>query len=223
MKQSILLAAGIVVLAGIAQAQSVNFANIATAQVGGYGSWSPSALTQTASGLQIVATGYGGAYVDISDYQGAVNINPNATQVALLLTVTGTAPLTQYAWNGTGFMMNDSLASSGTWMPNPGGAGNNYSGPGNGGDPANMVWVQDSATSWTLTETATFKAADVTAIQGGGAYVYGLNLNFDPSGDETDPYNVTINALTFSPVPEPTTLALGGLSAISLLAFRKRK
>jgi hypothetical protein len=223
MKQSILLAAGIVVLAGMAQAQSINFANVATAQAGGYGSWGASSFTQTASGLQVVATGYGGAYVDIADYQGSLNINPNATQVSLILTVTGTTPLTQYAWNGSGFLLNDSLASSGTWMPNPGGAGNNYSGPGNGGDPADMVWTENNPNSYTLTATATFNAADETAIQGGGAYVYGLNLNFDPSGDETDPYNVTINALTFSPVPEPTTLALGGLGAISLLAFRKRK
>src|ERR1700734_3954711 len=107
-------------------------------------------------------------------------------------------------------------------MPNTP-SGNNYSGPGNGGNPANFTWVENSSTSYTLTETGSFDADDLATIAASGGYVYGLNLNFD--GGSNPPYDVTFNSLTFAPgpAPEPATLALGGLSMLSLLAFRRRK
>lgn len=214
------LAAGMMglALAQLAQAQTFNFSAISTSQVSPVGNWS--SLSVNANGLEVVSAGYGGGYVDISDYQGTINLNPSDTQYSLTLTLNG--PASDYPWQGTGFTLNDSLASTGAFMPNSPSSGD-YSGPGNPGNPANFTWVENSPTSYTLTETGNFDSADLTTVQGGGAYVYGLNLNFDGSPDP-GAYDVTFNSLSFSPapVPEPTTFALAGLGMISLLAFRRR-
>jgi hypothetical protein len=213
-------------LAPLAQAQEFDFSTISAGQVGTYGNWGSVNVDSGnanayQNGLEVVSAGYGGGYVDISDYQGAIFINPSDTQYSLTLTVTG--PESDYPWQGTGFLLNDSLASTGTFMPNSS-SGNDYSGPGNGGNPAGFTWVENSSTSYTLTETGSFDAGDLTTIEASGGYVYGLNLNFDGSPDP-GAYDVTFNNLSFAPgpAPEPATLALGGLSMLSLLAFRRRK
>lgn len=157
--------------------------------------WQLESLSVNANGLEVVSAGYGGGYVDISDYQGTINLNPSDTQYSLILTLNG--PASDYPWQGTGFTLNDSLASTGAFMPNSPSSGD-YSGPGNPGNPANFTWVENSPTSYTLTETGNFDSAELTTVQGGGAYVYGLNLNFDGSPDP-GAYDVTFNSLSFSP------------------------
>src|ERR1035437_4574997 len=60
--------------------------------------------------------------------------------------------------------------------------------------------------------------ADVAA----GAIINGMNFQIDPANVSGN-YDITFNSLTLSPVPEPATLALVGLGAAGLLAFRRRK
>jgi hypothetical protein len=209
----------------LAQAQEFDFSAISPAQVGAYGNWTtynvdsgnPNAYQ---NGLEVTSAGFGGAYVDISDYQGAINLDPSDTQVSLVLTVTG--PESNYPWQGTGFQLNDNLSSASDTFPYAS-SPPNYSGPGNAGNPAGFTWVQNSSTSYTLTETGSFDSTDLATISSSGAWVYGVTIDFD--GGSNPPYDVTFNSLSFAPgpVPEPATLALGGLSMMGLLAFRRRK
>ncbi len=55
-----------------------------------------------------------------------------------------------------------------------------------------------------------------------GAIINGINFQMDPANVSGN-YDITFNSLTLSQVPEPTSLALAGLGAASLLAFRRRK
>jgi hypothetical protein len=55
-----------------------------------------------------------------------------------------------------------------------------------------------------------------------GAIINGMNFQIDPANVSGN-YDITYSSITLSQVPEPTTLALTSLGAISLLAFRRRK
>jgi hypothetical protein len=55
-----------------------------------------------------------------------------------------------------------------------------------------------------------------------GAIINGMNFQIDPANVSGN-YDITFNSLVLSPVPEPATLALVGLGAAGLLAFRRRK
>ena len=57
---------------------------------------------------------------------------------------------------------------------------------------------------------------------GAGAIINGMNFQIDPANVSGN-YDITFNSLVLSPVPEPATLALVGLGAAGLLAFRRRK
>jgi len=50
----------------------------------------------------------------------------------------------------------------------------------------------------------------------------GINFQIDPANVSGN-YDITFNSLTLTPAPEPATLALAGLGAAGLLAFRRRK
>jgi hypothetical protein len=64
--------------------------------------------------------------------------------------------------------------------------------------------------------------ADNLAHVAAGAIINGMNFQIDPANVSGN-YDITYSSITLSQVPEPTTLALAGLGAISLLAFRRRK
>jgi hypothetical protein len=57
---------------------------------------------------------------------------------------------------------------------------------------------------------------------GAGAIINGMNFQIDPANVSGN-YDITYNSIVLSPVPEPATLALVGLGAAGLLAFRRRK
>jgi len=64
--------------------------------------------------------------------------------------------------------------------------------------------------------------ADNLAHVAAGAVINGMNFQIDPANVSGN-YDITYSSLTLSQVPEPTTLALVGLGAAGLLAFRRRK
>jgi|SRR5579872_472331 len=76
---------------------------------------------------------------------------------------------------------------------------------------------------------ATYEAAYAAAVAGGGQQV-GVSGTFQNSTGgagtpPSTPSNLTgwTTGVILNPVPEPTTLALGGLGAAALLLFRRRK
>ncbi|HVU26842.1 MAG TPA: PEP-CTERM sorting domain-containing protein [Verrucomicrobiae bacterium] len=206
-----------------AQAQTINFSDLDASYIGApYSGWFPSATTGiTPTGIQVTAnsTSYGGLYYDLSDSPyGALNLNANDTLVTLTLTFSGVASADSVAWVGTPFQLNDN-AGGGTFPL----SANDYSGYNNPGSPAGFTWVQNSESSYTLTETGNLTADEITAAQSeGGLWLYGFNLNIDPAALPA-PYTVTFNSLTFSAVPEPVSMALVGLGAAGLLIARRRK
>lgn len=75
----------------------------------------------------------------------------------------------------------------------------------------------------TWSETVPLDSTQLAAVAAGGDAINGINLEFDPAGNVPGgAYDITFNSLVLS-VPEPTTLALVGLGAAGLLAFRRRK
>jgi hypothetical protein len=70
------------------------------------------------------------------------------------------------------------------------------------------------------TYTFNLQPANQAAVTGGGV-INGLNFQIDPANVSGN-YDITYSSLTLSQVPEPATLALFGLGAVGLLAFRRR-
>ena len=219
-----LAVASSLVIVNSLQAQTYNFSTGNVAYMGTAGGWNSSMYSISATGLEVNDTTatpgntYGGGYYDLGAAIGSLHVNTDSTQVTMVLTVTG--PISDYLWNFTGFNLNDAAVGNdgGYQYPNP----SPYSGYGNGGNPPGMTWVQNSPTSYTLTQTGDLSPAFLAAVQADNGWVYGLNLNFNPTS-ASGAYDMTFNSITFSPVPEPTSLALAGLGAAGLLVFRRRK
>jgi len=102
------------------------------------------------------------------------------------------------------------------------------------------IWVTGSATPGSGTGTFqvrgwsgnfTSYAAAYAAAQTDGSVFVGVSSLFDShvggggTPAEPNPSNLGSNftGLTIAPVPEPSTIALGGLGAAALLLFRRRK
>jgi hypothetical protein len=176
-----------------------------------YGNWALPAttFTSTPTGLEVYSGGYGSLYYVIPGAD--VQYPLNSLDTVATLTLTFNSPSSPAPnWIGVQFLLQDGAGST----PNLGG----YGGFGNGGNPANWVWTGNQ-----LAITAPLPAAQIAAIQAGTDAIYSFNLGIDggPLGAAT--YDITFNSLVLSPVPEPATLALVGLGAASLLAFRRRK
>jgi hypothetical protein len=202
-------------IAGSTQAQTIGLSGVDVSSQGGSGGWLTANFASGSSvgsagtaGIEVQATssgGYGYTYFDLGS--GATTINADSTQVTLTFTVNGDPA--GYNWLGVPLTLNDGTGT-GTY-------GGVYSGYNNSGSDPRAVWNGNTASiTWGL------NPAQITAIQGGGDTLYGFNTGVDPSGVPSS-YDITFNSLTFSPVPEPATLALFGLGATGLLAFRRRK
>ena len=217
-KQLLAVVAGLA-LAASTQAQYINgdqyLDNVSpTSPYNGWAGSPPATVTVGSTGVEVVnptANGYGGEYFSINS--PVVIANPSATSLQLTLTVNGDA--SGYNWFSDGqLVIND---SSGIYY-----YGEPYSGYQNVGDPANAVWNGN-----TVTCTVPLQFLEQQAIQNGGVWVYGFNLDLDPAGGintGTGNFDVTYNSIEIipSPVPEPTTVMLVGLGLLGLFGLRRR-
>jgi hypothetical protein len=213
-----LAVAGGLALASSAQAQAVTgtlyLSNIDpstlnTAPNATYANWNTGAIfTSQPTGLEVESAGYGSLYYVVP--AGEVQtLNTADTQATLTFTINSPAAA-NFVWAGTPFILNDNS-----------GAGNygGYSGSGNGGNPSTVTW-NGNVVTWNVP----LSAGQLAAVQAGGDAIYSFNLEMDPAVLNNGPiYDMTFNSLVLSPAPEPTTLALAGLGAVGLLAFRRRK
>jgi hypothetical protein len=200
------------VIASSAQAQDYAsgtpyLSNLLPANMSIYDSWTTATITSQPTGVEVSwVGGYGSFY-----YANPTPIAINPLDTIAVFTFTINNNPANYIWVGSRFVLNDN--AGGQWYPNPG-----YSGPFNGGSPADVSWNGNVAT-W----TEQLNPAQLTAIQAGGDVLYGFNLVFDPAVMNGPPIeDITFNSLVLE-VPEPTTLALVGLGAAGLLALRRRK
>jgi PEP-CTERM motif len=213
-----LAVAGGLMIANLAQAQGVTGtpylsnmdpSTLNTSPSALYPSWDTATITSQATGLEVNATNYGSLYYVIpnADVQ---TLNVNDTIATLTLTINDN--VANYLYVGIPFILGDNSGST---------SYGGYSGPGNPGTDPGAVWSGN-----TVTITESLSPTQVAAIQAGNDAIYSFNLEFDPASMAGPPiYDITFNSLVLSPgpVPEPTTLALAGLGAIGLLAFRRRK
>jgi hypothetical protein len=205
-----LAVAGGLAMAGSAQAQSVaDFSAISPGSITAlYPSWDTATITSQPTGLEVNAVGYGSLYDSLSS---PVTMNANDTMVTLTFTV-NSPDVSSISWIGTPFAIND---NSGNVFYG------GYSASGNGGSDPGTTWNGN-----VVTETEALTAGQLTDIQTGTDVIYSFNLETDPASFTGPPaYDITFNSIVLSPaaVPEPMTLALVGLGAAGLVAFRRRK
>lgn len=192
-------------IASSTQAQSITgtpyLSNIDPDNASFTGTWATTAtILSTPTGLEFQAAGGPGTfstmYYPIFMYPSQVTpLNPADNQVTF-----------DFTWNsGTvagGVAVVFALGSNG--------GANYYS------TSYNNSFTAGTTYSYTFPLQAS-NLADVAA----GNTIGGLNFQIDP-GNVSGNYDITYNSLTLTPTPEPTTLALAGLGAAGLLAFRRR-
>lgn len=198
--------------------------NLNPANISAYSSWATGTLTDGPTGLEVNASGYGSLYYALPT---PMALSPNLTTATLVMTVNSpSASPAANDWLGIPFALGDNSGN----VFYGGYAGMLGSGYGATQSPGTATWNGN-----TVTETVTLGsgtgtspdtgAAQLAAIQAGGDYLYGFNLELDPAilPGGGSAYDVTFNSLTLSSVPEPSSVALFGLGAAALLARRRRK
>ncbi len=201
---TVLAVAGGLMMANSTQAQSVTgtpfLSNINAADPSYTGFWATplATITSTATGLEINAPGGSGSFSTL--------YYPLPVGQQTLLNPLDTLVTFNFTWNSGNavggvnvlFALGDSLGGVNYY-----GTGYNVPTPG--------------------LNSYTFNLANPNLANiGAGALINGINFQIDPANVSGN-YDITFNSLTLTPAPEPATLALAGLGAAGLLAFRRRK
>jgi hypothetical protein len=199
---TVLAVASVLIIANSVQAQSVTgtpyLSNVTPTSLDGYWNTPLATITSTATGLEISAPGGSGSFSQLYYAIPAgqqTTLNPLDTQVTF-----------NFTWNSGNavagvnvlFALDDSMGGTVYY-----GTGYNVPTPGLNSYTFNLLNPN-------------------LANVGSGALINGLNFQIDPANVSGN-YDITFNSLTLSPAPEPATLALVGLGAAGLLAFRRRK
>ena len=188
-----------------------------------YSSWGLSTTTfssgPTGLTVDVPSGGYGSLYYALPT---PLALNSGLTTATLVLTVnTPSASPSANDWLGIPFILGDNSGNV-TYGGYAGMFGYNPS-----ASPGTATWNGNTVTETVQlgSSTAGGGPAQLAAIQGGGDYLYGFNLELDPAvlAGGASAYNITFNSLTLSSVPEPSSLALFGLGAATLLVLRGRK
>lgn len=191
--------------------------NLIPANTTAYPSWSAGGISSGPTGLTTGSPGgFGSLYYALPT---PLALNPNLTTATLVMTVNSpSASPSTTDWLGIPFILGDNTGA----VSYGGYAGMfGYNGT---ASPGTATWNGNTVTETVLLGTgSTAAATQLAAIQAGGDYLYGFNLELDPAVLSSGAaYNVTFNSLTLS-VPEPSSLALVGLCAGALLVLRSRK
>lgn len=225
---TVLAVAGSLALASSGTAQLISdFGNITLDPT--YGNWNLAGsdelnggsgytptLTSGPSSFTVNAKGYGSGHYDIP-LANQILLGTSANQVTLSLTLN--SPSVSTAWLGIKFLLNDNQGNSDVWY----GAYTGLWGVDNGswanGNVGTAVWTGN-----TLAMTVPLTPAMLAAAQTGNDQITGFSMVIDPAyfSEGNGVYDITYNGLTISTVPEPTSLALLSLGAISLAAVRRR-
>jgi hypothetical protein len=196
-------------------------------------------LTVVALVAATITTGWSQAEVVFSNFGGGVNAPfSNAPAINAGATLSGTSFLADLFYGTTAGNNNltlGQLTDAGLATPFQAGGGAGYFLGGGQVLPVSgniefiiVVWQAAAGASWA---TATGSPASIDATRsstysGHGGTEWGASApitftpNVSPAGDS--PLN-GLTGFALQPVPEPTTLALGGLGAAALLMFRRRK
>lgn len=189
--------------------------NLAPGNITAYGSWSLSGISSGPTGTTVnSAGGFGSLYYALPT---PLALSPDLYSATLVMTVNlpSVSPSTT-DWLGIPFILGDN-ATNATYGGYAGMFG--YNGT---ASPGTATWNGNTVTETVLLGSSTSGGpAQLAAIQGGGDYLYGFNLELDPAVlSSGSAYNVTFNSLTLS-VPEPSSFALIGLGAAALFIRRR--
>lgn len=219
---SVVSVAGFVLSVNPASAQPVTgdiyLDNLVPANITTYSSWTSSTLTSGPTGLTVNSPGgYGSLYYALPT---PLALDPGLTTATLVLTVnTPSASPAANDWLGIPFVLGDNSGGV-TYGGYAGMFG--YNGT---ASPGTATWNGNTVTETvTLGSAPTGGAAQLAAIQAGGDYLYGFNLELDPAVLPSGPanYEITFNSLTLSSVPEPSLFALFGIGTMALGICRRR-
>jgi len=182
-----------------------------------YGDWTGATITQTPTGIEVVAPsagGYGGANFVINA-PAVQTINPlDKMFVQLTITINGNAGAgTPYVYFSAGqLVLNDDLP-----IPTQFNYNMPYSGPQNNPTgPPTSVWNGNVGTF-----TVPVQAQQMTKIAGGNDHIYSFNLDVDPAVITSPTYDITFNSVQL--IPEPTTVSLVAIGFLGLLGLRRRR